>query len=159
MNRLRMRTTNPLKAEWPDQVLFEMIPHTGETILLLNAPLDVLEIVSWLKQNEHAIRTESPPFLQRPDGSIARTIHAQRQALRDLPVDDDESIDRLHDTLYSYCLRHSVRFAARGFDIPDVFLGLREGCGEISCYEPGKGIDWAYRFDLDDFFGSLPAES
>ncbi|HEY0684625.1 MAG TPA: hypothetical protein VGD45_19980 [Steroidobacter sp.] len=102
------------------------------------------DLWDWFSAHREALLEENPPeFL--PEGiSLAQRISKFYE-----DVDPDAAgIDALLDTLHAYRTRHGLRFALRGVDIPNIYLGRHNSMHEISCAEDPS---WSYQVDLPQF--------
>ena len=111
-------------------------------------------ILKWLLDNKLSIMSETPPFDIKTDESIPMALesfYAAEDAYEDSEVTNHNT---LWDKIYAYRTRHALRFAFRGADLDDVYLGLNRGEHEISCAD---GLNtWRFVFDVVDFYDNLP---
>ena len=61
--------------------------------------------------------------------------------------------DEWFDELYEFRESHSLSFALRGANVPDIIVGLNNEIGEISFFSLEN--EWAHQFDMGDFCISL----
>jgi hypothetical protein len=112
----------------------------GSTTELLNVKWDATPVLEWLAQNARAISQDRLPKVFDNNGrSIAERVHIARDLV-------DPNDDATVDAIYDYCARHCILLAFSGTTVPDIFLGIGPGGGEISCFEPHAR--WSYDVDL-----------
>ena len=128
-------------------ILDQLLNVTKEVICI---KWDGEVLLRWLFDNRHDLLSDFFPGEAIEDHSIAAAIHDFYGNV------DPENID-LMDRMFAYRESHGIRFALRGVDIPDVYIGKRRGGNyEISCADPGNM--WMFEIDLQAFFDSLAAE-
>jgi len=81
-------------------------------------------------------------------GSLAHRI---RRFYAEIDGDDHETLD----AMYAYRQSHGLRFALRGFDIGEIYLGRVEEAVEISCDSGDE--KWAYTIDFQQFVEDVRA--
>lgn len=106
---------------------------------------DFRDIINWFSINKEALINESFPF-SKSHGSIAKKVF-------DLLEDENSDEDQI-DILYEYRTRHGIRFALRGTNIVDLYLGKTNSTYEVSLFDSNN--DWRYQIDLIDFVNKLP---
>ncbi len=112
-------------------------------ICLLRADCDIYELTMWLLKNKNAILKERIPLFLPKAVCVAQAISGFYDAVED---DGNEL-----DTIFDYRSRHGLRFATRGVEISDIYIGLNsEDVHEISCFD--DGLNWHYCVDLYGFF-------
>lgn len=106
-------------------------------------------VLEWFVSNKESLLNEFL-FIQVNEGrSIAATIH---EFYEDIDPEDFDSMDRM----LAYRESHGLRFALRGVDIPDVYIGKkRDGIYEVSCVDIHNC--WMFEVDLPAFFDKLAA--
>lgn len=104
---------------------------------------DLNVLIEWLMENEHAILNQFPPeFIKCKN--IAKGV---ADFYDGVDPDDEYTIDLVYD----YRLKHSLRFALRGTDIKDVYIGLnKEKSITVSSFNDKE--DWCFVVGLDNFF-------
>jgi hypothetical protein len=134
------------------------ITITADSRLLLRWQWDLAAFAKWYLSNCRFLPEEELVILQngkafRPFEGESLAQALERLQLQDFPEGLEELEDKWLTQLYRYRQRHSLRFALRGADIPDITIGLNHGEGEISLCE--RGDKWAYNFDLQASMESL----
>jgi hypothetical protein len=117
--------------------------------LLFIGRVDLRSLKKWLLDNENAIRDDAFPIEKYTDCSLAESSY---HFYEDIDADNDDAIDAI-DAMYNYRESHCLRFACRGTDFPDVYIGKNGAMHEISIYSSDE--KWRYFFDVDDFFSEL----
>jgi len=108
--------------------------------------VDLLALTEWFIENEDAIRKSDFPVDNLTHDSLAKRVYCFYESVN---VDDDDLIDAMFD--YRAC--HCLRFACRGVDFPEIYIGKLGSEHEISLFTQSE--HWRYFFDVDDFFGKL----
>jgi hypothetical protein len=90
-----------------------------KSTLLFSIYWDGYEILSWLDSSlDSLLKEETPVFLPKAK-CIAEGILLFYSQTRPMP-------DRQYDELFNYRTRHGIRFALRGAEIPDFYIGIYE---------------------------------
>jgi len=118
----------------------------GEKHSLFVGEVDVNEFIEWFFEHEKEIREHEIPINKLSGQSLAENIYLSYNIL---DVEDDEIVDKM----YEYRSGHCLRFAARGNDFPEIYIGKLGGVYEISKYSPTES--WRYPIDIDGFFNSI----
>ncbi|UNK54265.1 hypothetical protein [Rahnella aceris] len=113
---------------------------------LFTGIVDFQALIEWLKENEDAIRKADFPIVNLTQDSLAKKVHCFYESV---DVDDDDLIDAMFDYRTSHCLR----FACRGVDFPEIYIGKLGSEHEISLFT--KNETWQYFLILMIFFGKL----
>lgn len=129
-------------------LIVSLISLDGNPIKLLQVVLENVSQIQWFIKNEDNIRNEELPFYVKKNCSIAEAIE---QFYENIDSDLEES--KLLDSTYNYRNHHGIRFAFRGQDIVDLYIGLNHGEYEIS-YLKGSLL-FKYVVDIDSFFEQL----
>ncbi|RFZ84664.1 hypothetical protein DYU05_03370 [Mucilaginibacter terrenus] len=108
---------------------------------------DAVVFFSWLQQNIINILNEPLPIPVCQE-SIAKCLFDFYKNLDDEHLDDD-----LLDAVYSYRVRHGLRFGLRGTDIPNIYLGMQDRKHYVSFYDEIE--EWNYEISLDIFLNQL----
>lgn len=108
--------------------------------------VNIKEFIGWLLEHEKEIREDEIPFDKAQGNSLAEIIY---DAYNKLDADDDELVDKMYDYRSGHCLR----FAARGTDFPEIYIGKAGESYEVSKFSSKE--NWRYPIDIDDFFRSL----
>lgn len=108
--------------------------------------VDINEFVGWFLEHEKEIREDELPIEKINNKSIAESIHYSYDIL---DVDDDGLVDKMYD----YRSEHCLRFASRGSDFPEIYIGKSGKLYEVSKFSHAES--WRYFIDIDDFFNSI----
>ena len=122
------------------------VENSGGLHPLFAGRVDLLALTEWLIENEEAIRKSDLPVNNLTQDSLAKKVH---YFYENVNVDDDDLIDAMFDYRASHCLR----FACRGVDFPEIYIGKLGSEHEISLFTQDE--HWRYFFDVDDFFCKL----
>lgn len=145
MNKLNIRLLGTMSSDDAQLIDFS-IDIGGALKTLFKGRVDSPQFVEWLKKNEKQIRLCDFPVDNLANKSIAEKIASFYE---NVDVDNDELVDAMFDYRASHCLR----FASRGTDFPEIYLGKSEAGHEISIFNEHE--QWQYFFDIDDFFHQL----
>jgi hypothetical protein len=107
---------------------------------------DLTVLAEWLTANRDDLVTEEMPGIEK-ETSVAKSIFNFYEHI--LP---DEENDALMDSMYTYRASHGLRFAFRGVDLDDIYIGLFEEKLTISAVAPEE---WSYEIDRDAFLNSI----
>jgi len=100
----------------------------------------------WLFDNEKSIKECDFPMEKIKGCSLAEQSYFFYE---NVDACDDHNID----VMYEYRESHCLRFACRGVDFPDIYIGKNDGKHEVSLYTDSE--KWRYYFDVDDFYVNL----
>jgi len=128
----------------------------GEKKLLLDTEWDLYPLARWyvechapfrhqklvLSKNGQPLSTKAPAR-----ESLAQALN--RLQLRDFDSGEEDDEECWFTTLFEFRERHSLRFALRGANIPEIIIGSKRGIGEISLSHPNH--EWSYYFQMSDF--------
>jgi len=121
-----------------------------DSIILYATEWNIESYAEWFIENHSALCSEEciirGEYLDSKE-SIAQGIN--RLQSRDFSADQEDPETVWFESLYAYRKRHSFRFALRGAAVPDIFIGLNHGVGEISVSDDQQ--DWVYQFNMDTF--------
>lgn len=109
---------------------------------------------TWFNTNRVALLSELlsiQGYSPLPGESLAQALI--RFQYRDFTPQSEKLEEIWFNSLFEYHQRHSLRFAFRGADIPDIIIGLNHGTGEISTVS--ERAEWSYKFDIRDFCDNL----
>ncbi|MBD1364855.1 hypothetical protein IDJ77_13620 [Mucilaginibacter sp. ZT4R22] len=118
--------------------------------IIFDTQWDVKVLVAWVIENQVYLLAEEYPFSLQ-ESSVAEGLHNFYEGL-DLDGDSIEE-DELLDLVYNYRVRHGLRFAMRGTDIDDVFIGPINGETTISCFNDFS--NWNYKVEIDGFLSTI----
>jgi hypothetical protein len=125
----------------------------NQLLPLLQIKWNLLELKQWFAENQDFIRSEVlsvAGISPLPSESLAQAL--KRLQEKEFSEDEQDAEDNWFDTLFEFRQRHSLRFALRGANIPEIIIGYHRGAGEISW---SNEEDWFYLFDMDDFISDL----
>ncbi|ACZ78807.1 hypothetical protein Dd586_3981 [Dickeya parazeae Ech586] len=128
------------------QLIDLTMEENGSLKSLFKGRVDFQLLIEWFLDNEEDIKSLEIPVGYLTDTSIAEGIHS---IYENLDVDNDEVVDKMFDYRSSHCLR----FASRGTDFPEIYIGKNGVRYEISIFNECE--QWRYFFDIDDFFDEL----
>jgi len=128
------------------QLIDLSIEENGSLKTLFKGVVDYHQFIEWIIENESAIRLSDFPIDGLGDESIAKRIC---DFYEKLDVDNDELVDLMFDYRSSHCLR----FASRGSDFPEIYIGKSVVGHEVSIFNEHE--KWRYFFNVDDFFHKL----
>lgn len=73
---------------------------------------------------------------ERPEWCLEPTIAGSVE----VAFESDDVDDELFDEIYDYRLRHDLRFAVRGANIPSIYFGCGVSGGEVSAVVDGEVV-------------------
>lgn len=116
--------------------------------VLFHGKINLIPFMNWFIENEELIRTCEVPsdFIEYDNKSIAEKISLINRAL-------DVGNDSLIDLLYDYRSSHCLRFACRGSDFPEIYIGKSGDYHEISLYNENEC--WRFNFEICNFYYRL----
>jgi hypothetical protein len=117
-------------------------------LTLLKAVVEDINQLDWFVENEYVIRNEKAPIPVEKNVTLAEAIDRFYERY---DPDSDEIIEL--DRLYQFRQQHGIRFAFRGQNIPDVYIGLINGKHEISSSE--KGSSFNHNIDINTLFSEI----
>lgn len=120
------------------------------TMELLYHQWDLLKLAEWMVVDGCGFATVLLPDRPKMNESLSEALSRMTQRPDDSFVNEAES-DTWFESLHAFRKAHSIRFALRGADVPEVIIGINNGAGEISRYE---GERWVFRFQVDEFIVS-----
>ena len=128
-----------------------LIDETGvEVCRLLDFGGGAEELRSWFITNRKALLEERLPIGEKGGCSIAQAV-AQFYS----NLDPDSGTGNLVECVYRYRTSHSLRFALRGTDVDDIYVGLFGDTYEVSFC---RGEDrWRHAVDLPSFLNEVRA--
>ncbi|PNK65153.1 MULTISPECIES: hypothetical protein [Pantoea] len=143
MNKLILKKHN----ESDDAQFIDLsVVEDGVKHSLFVGRVNLNEFTGWLLEHEKEIREDEIPFDKSRGNSLAEIIY---DAYNKLDTDDDELVDKM----YNYRSGHCLRFATRGNDFPEVYIGKAGESYEVSKFSSTES--WRYPIDIDDFFCNL----
>lgn len=145
MNKLNIILLEFASLEHPQHIEISIENNIGFHSLFIG-PVDFPALIEWFIENEDAIRKSDFPADNLTQDSLAKKVHCFYESVN---VDDDDLIDAMFDYRTSHCLR----FACRGVDFPEIYIGKLGSGHEISLFTQNE--HWRYFFDIDDFFCKL----
>lgn len=165
-NKLRFSLQNKAYP-YPEEIISDSV-RWGRVIIsifvkdnefnLLDTQWDLSMLLDWFNENEQSIRhdalnDESLGIYVLQAESLAQAMSRLQE--RDFSDNQEALEDKWHDFLFDFRQKHSLRFALRGTDIPEIFIGINRGSGEISLCDESM---WSYQFDMEDFLSSVHKE-
>lgn len=161
---LTMRQTERLRPQIAPTLHLDITSPAGDVITILDGNLDAHELLTWLRDNETAIRTEALPLQQLPGESIAQSVQRVYDSFPDEDTPTEEVIPEhvvmaMYDVLYDYHERHDIRRGASGMNIPLIEIGLGQYGHEISVADDDHDEEWCYLLDIDQVFKDLPTSA
>ncbi|BBS35948.1 hypothetical protein ACJ9N4_20695 [Enterobacter sp. LM3] len=145
MGRLNTRLLN-IGSPDDGQLIDLTVEENGSLKSLFKGRVDFQPFIEWFLDNEKDIKALEIPIGYLTGMSIAEGIHS---IYENLDVDNDEIIDKMFDYRSSHCLR----FASRGTNFPEIYIGRNGVRYEVSIFNERE--QWRYFFDIDDFFDEL----
>jgi hypothetical protein len=161
-NKLRFDLTlkdHPYREEsssrfeaWGHLAVYVLID--GERVSLLDTEWDLYLLAKWyigchapFRHKKLVLSINEQQFLPLPGESLAQALNRlQQHDFLDSEEDDEEY---WCTTLFEFRERHSLRFALRGANIPEMVIGCNQGVGEISLSSDKS--NWVYYFQMSDF--------
>jgi hypothetical protein len=123
-------------------------------LVLLDKKWDAQEVFDWFMFNKGKILNDSLPDFIIGDGSIPEKLEEFYDKADLIPEGyESESDAELWDKIYSYRESHSLRFAFKGCDVEDIYIGKSNIGHEVSCVAAGG--NWSYPIDIEDFYQSI----
>ncbi len=119
-----------------------LVADANDMRSLLKTHWEIAEFREWIAENLNQILREPLPYYFGKEESIAKCVSSFYESVN--PEDDD-----LVDSAFDYRRAHGIRFGLRGARIPDIYIGMREGSLEISCFS--RQEEWAYFIYADLF--------
>lgn len=164
IHTLTMRQTERLRPQVAPTLHLEVTSPAGDVTTILDGNFDAHELLTWLRDNEEVIRTETLPLQQLPNESIAQTIQRAYDSFPDEDTPPEQTIpqhvaEAMADVLYDYRKRHSLWYAAHGMTFPQIIVGLGQYGHEISVADDDHNEYWCYLIDIDQFYKDLPASA
>lgn len=117
--------------------------RNAESICIFKSIVENSSQLDWFLENENSIRISDFPFELLDGFSLAENINIFYENIN---PDDIYSLD----AVYKYKLSHGFRFAFRGQDVLDVFVGRNKKAHEISCAD-GE-IKFCHEVMIDSLF-------
>ena len=129
--------------------------NNGESIMLLETQWDMALLINWFCENEKFIQSEELIICEHLSLSISGSIskHINHLLERDFSEDEEDIEDKWYEEIFNFRQRHALTSALRGANIPDIFVGINHGQGEISLHSHDDS--WCYQFDINDFISDF----
>lgn len=145
----RLHSSDAL-AEDLRRIKFSVVTaQQSKAVSLMEITGHMPELLKWFTENRDHLINENVPSMVPIGRSIALRISAFYDA-----VDPDNLRDL--EEVYDYRLHHGLRFALRGLDIDNIYIGMNMDCHEISCAD-GQ-VPWVYEIDLKSFLRDLESD-
>ena len=123
--------------------------------MLLDTEWNLLPFIRWYEENRVRFFSETLYCEHlRLSASNSESLAQALNRLQDTSFLEEEASteNEWYQFLYQYRLHHSLRFALRGTQVPEIILGKNGDHAEISLADGNEA--WSYHFDIDDFFDS-----
>ena len=128
---------------------------SNEEFNLLQIQWDLCVLIRWLFENQSFLTSELLLIPENgsplPDESLTQAI--QRLLDREFSEDQESEEEQWYEAIFNFRQHHALRSALHGANIPDIFIGLNHGYGEISLCNSDE--NWCYQFDMNDFFNDF----
>lgn len=145
MNELSISFLGSASLQHPQFIEISLENENG-VHALFTGQVDFLAFTEWLIENEDTIRKSDFPVDNLTQYSLAKKVNCFYESAN---VDDDVLID----AMFGYRASHCLRFACRGVDVPEIYIGKLGSKHEISLFAQNE--HWQHFFDVDDFFSKL----
>ncbi len=175
MNRLRF-DLNPKLHPYPNdlrssseawgELVIRIITDSAAAVELFRWQWNLDPLITWFAEHQTRICHDKVPQLadeQVPENiSIASLLNRQVESILAV-MDDDAHLD----VIYSYREAHSLSRGLPGARVPPILIGCIHCQGEISLDTQNEGNpnavwwdstyngNWAYQFDMEDFYFSF----
>lgn len=136
----------PSKDEVYADISLDVQLDGGKIFNVFKIKWDAMCFLNWFIENKQAIIYENP--IELIDGGVSIACGIEKFYGN---VDPDNLAEL--DMVFEYSKRHGLRFALRGVDINEVYIGKTEKGYEIS-YCNNDSI-WSYKIDLLEFIASI----
>ncbi len=143
MYKLRIVLLDEISSYDEGKLIKLILYKDKEKFSIFHGKVNVSEFILWMKDNESNIRYVDLPDHNCSIDSIAYYIH---EFYEKIDVDNESLIDMM----FEYRASHCFKFAARGVNFPEIYIGKSGENYELSLYT-NKG-EWRYLIDIDDFF-------
>jgi len=110
---------------------------------VLDIQWDAVVLIEWILNNQEYLISEEMPEDVLRRKSLAESIAEFYEVMNP----DKEEDDVAEQKLYSYRERHGLRFALRGVNINDIYIGVFNGVGSVSFYDQDKVFNYFVRLD------------
>lgn len=119
---------------------------SSKPLKLFRVVIECVEELNWFIEKESFIKNDKLPYCLNESLSIAAAI---KQFYENANTDDETQLE----AMFNYRKNHGIRFAFRGQDIIDAYIGLTAGFLEISCAENSNS--WVYKIDFDSLIDQI----
>ncbi len=145
MNKLYLGLIDRTSPDGSQLIDLSIKKHDSQ-LSIFRGRVNISEFLEWFRDNEEKIKSSDLPINEPSSESLAKKI---QRFYESVDVEDDELVDAMFD--YRAC--HCLRFAARGTDLPEIYIGKSVEGHEISLFDDNQ--DWQYFIDINDFFSNL----
>jgi hypothetical protein len=121
---------------------------TNQTQTLVSLAGGAWELAQWLKRNREPLLNGRAPVEEGEFSSIAETIANFYENL-----DPDDNTNDMVQRVYDYRGSHSLRFALRGADVDDIYLGVFRDKHQISLWT--DKVRWQFTIGLRQFLDEV----
>lgn len=143
----KIKINTRASIQWPLLKVIEwVIVDNHQEKIIVSIVGDTNEIKEWIHTNQEKILNEQLPFNTKLQGSIAEKIDF---FYKNINLNED----KLVDAMFEYRLSHGIRFAHRGTDTPQIYIGKNNNYHEVSCLNEKGG--WSYNFNANDLIESI----
>ena len=140
--------TSSIKEAWAKMKLQIVNNRNQVEKVVFDIQWDMKKFINWIALNKPFIFEENPPQQISHYASIAKGLY---EFFDNLDPEKEEETTLLK--LYNYRTRHGLRFALRGVDVDDVYIGLINGNLTISFCESVN--EWDYKSEVKDFLNEI----
>lgn len=134
---------------WAEIKLILRFDSNSNELCLLSHQWDADHLAEWYIENATSIWNKTLPQIFNQESLACALKRLQNFEFTEKQEDLEFA---WHETLYQFRRSHSLRFALRGANIPEIILGKKNEHGEISRCDEKE--DWHYEFSIDEFIGS-----
>jgi hypothetical protein len=120
--------------------------EVSEEYLIFETQWDIKPLLQWFRENLPYIINNPFPITITDGNCIAKEIFDFYETA---DVENEIQIN----SIFEYRRQHGIRFAMRGVDIPDIYIGIGFDGHEISCWN--KESMWRYKIKIDSFESRL----
>ncbi len=134
---------------WAEIKLVIIDENSQFTKVVFDRQWDVLVFLDWISKNREALLNEKIPLKLEGFSSIAKGIFSFYKDL-DPEIESEDVVE----SIYSYRQRHGLRFAFRGVDMDDIYIGRLNDMVTISQYSDDKN-QWNFNIKADYFINDI----
>jgi len=116
--------------------------------VILDFQWNIVVFLDWINDNKEALLHEKFPSI-RVRSSIAESLF---QFYEELGPDSDS--ENLMEIIYDYRQRHGIRFALRGTDVDNIYIGKLNEVVTISLYDNDED-KWSFDIEVESFINDV----